>query len=190
MNLSKKIVLLAMVSGLFASGLGMSVSYADAAKDAAAAEKEKASKNPYPNDSGPATISDLASYSAEEQAGYKLMTVKCAACHTPSRPLNSQFVDLKAPEIAQLKASKPELFQNKEIWQIEEGIWQRYVKRMMAKPGCNINTEDGKKIFKFLVAYSKKAKVTNSAAWKGHRGKLVSDFKQQHPDKYKEIFGK
>ncbi len=161
--------------------------FADAAADA---EKEKALKNPYPNDLGPATV-DVSKYSAEAQAGYKIMLDKCAKCHTPSRPLNSQFVDLKADEIAAAKASNPEMFKDKLVWQVEDGIWQRYVKRMMAKPGCNISTDQGKKIWKFIVEDSKKRKTgANAAAWATHRRKLLADFKAKYPDKYKELFEK
>jgi hypothetical protein len=167
--------------------------HAQTAQDiaAAAAEKEKALKNPYPNDLGPDKITDLSKYTPEQQEGYKLMQTKCSACHTPSRPLNSQFVDLKADQIAAFKKSNPEVFKDKLVWQIEDGVWQRYVKRMMAKPGCNISQDQGKKIFRFLVEYSKREKLgANTAKWKEHRSKLLAEFKQKHPDKYKELFEK
>ncbi len=170
-------------------GLAVSVPYifADAAADA---EKEKALKNPYPNDFGPATV-DVSKYSAEAQAGYKIMQDKCAKCHAPSRPLNSQFVDLKADEIAKAKVSNPEMFKDKLIWQVEDGIWQRYVKRMMAKPGCNISSDQGKKIWKFVVEDSKKRKTgANAGTWAEHRKKLLAEFKQKYPARYTELFGK
>lgn len=154
----------------------------------AAAEKEKAMKNPYPNDFGPDKI-DVSKYSAEQQEGYKLMEDKCARCHSPARPLNSQFVDVKPEEVEALKKSNPEIFKDKLVWQVEAGIWQRYVKRMMAKPGCSMSNEEGKKIFRFLVADSKARKTgAAAAAWKTHRKKLVDDFKAKHPDRYKELF--
>ncbi len=158
------------------------------AQSAADAEKEKAMKNPYPNDLGPEKI-DVSKYTPEAQAGYKLLLDKCSRCHAPSRPLNSQFVDLKAPEIEALKKSNPEMLKDKTIWQIEDGIWQRYVKRMMAKPGCNISSEEGKKIWKFVVEDSKKRKTGAAAAkWSEHRKKLMADFKAKYPDRYKELF--
>ena len=154
----------------------------------AEAEKEKALKNPYPNDLGPDKI-DVSKYNPEQQEGYKLMLDKCAKCHTPSRPLNSQFVDLKVEDIAAMKKSNPEMFKDKLVWQIETGIWQRYVKRMMAKPGCNIADAEGKKIFKFLLEDSKRRKTgTAAATWSTHRKKLLADFKTKYPDHYKKLF--
>lgn len=154
----------------------------------AEAEKEKAMKNPYPNDLGSDKI-DVTSYSAELQQGYKLMQDKCAKCHTPSRPLNSQFVDLKPEEIAAAKKSNPEMFKDKLVWQVESGIWQRYIKRMMAKPGCNISTEEGKKIWKFIVEDSRKRKTgANASKWAADRKKLIASFKEKHAERYKELF--
>ena len=182
-------------SAVFILGLGLALfagSPARAAEPAssAAAEKEKAMKNPYPNDLGPDKI-DVSKYSPELQEGYKLLQDKCAKCHTPSRPLNSQFVDVKAEEMAALKASNPEIFKDKLVWQVETGIWQRYIKRMMAKPGCNIADAEGKKIFKFVVEDSKRRKTgAQAASWSAHRKKLLADFKAKYPDKYKELFEK
>lgn len=182
-----KKVLLYLLLATFGMGLGTSYIFADAAADA---EKEKALKNPYPNDLGPGTV-DVSGYSAESKEGYKIMVDRCARCHTPSRPLNSQFVEMKPEEIAAAKASNPEMFKDKLVWQIEDGIWQRYVKRMMAKPGCNIPPDQGKKIWKFMVEDSKKRKTgANAAAWATHRRKLLADFKAKYPEKYKELFEK
>ena len=132
----KKIV--SVISVLSISVIFFSISRssgADALSPAAAAqaEKEKAMKNPYPNDLGPDKI-DASRYAPEQQEGYKLLLDRCSRCHTPSRPLNSQFVDVKPEEIAELKKSSPEIFKDKLVWQVETGIWQRYIKRMMAKP--------------------------------------------------------
>lgn len=173
------------------ASFGLAFSVPQVSADAAAdAEKEKAMKNPYPNDLGPSTV-DVSQYSPEAQQGYKLMQDKCAKCHTPARPLNSQFLDLKADEIAKAKASNPEMFKDKLVWQVEDGIWQRYVKRMMAKPGCNISSEQGKKIWKFIVEDSKKRKTGAAAAgWAAHRKKLLSDFKEKYPARHKELFEK
>lgn len=155
---------------------------------AADAEKEKAMKNPYPNDLGPDKI-DVSKYPAELQEGYKLMTTKCSACHSAARPLHSQFVELKENEIAAMKKSNPEMFTDKLVWQVESGIWQRYVKRMMAKPGCNISSEEGKKIWKFMVEDSKRRKSGDQAkSWQQHRKKLLDDFRAKYPERYKELF--
>ncbi|MBI2915395.1 MAG: hypothetical protein HYY07_00890, partial [Elusimicrobia bacterium] len=134
---------------------------------------------------------DVSKYSAELQAGYKLMLDKCAKCHTPSRPLNSQFLDLKPEEIAAAKKTNPEIFKDKQVWQAESGIWQRYIKRMMAKPGCNISTEEGKKIWKFIVEDSKRRKTGAAAAsWSAQRKKFLADFKTKYPERHKELFEK
>src|SRR5437762_1393924 len=85
-------------------------------KSAAELEKEKAQKNPFPNDLGPDKI-DVSKYTAEQQEGYKLLQVRCARCHTPSRPLNSQYLQLKPEEQAQMKPSNPEIFKDKLVWQ-------------------------------------------------------------------------
>ena len=159
-------------------------------ESSADAEKEKAMKNPYPNDFGPDKI-DVSKYPAELQAGYKLTLEKCSKCHTASRVLNSQFVEIKEDEIAKLKTSQAEIFKDKLLWQVESGIWQRYVKRMMAKPGCNISSEEGKKIWKFVVEDSKQRKTGSASKnCRYHRTKLLADFKLKHPERHKELFGK
>lgn len=159
-----------------------------ASPSAADAEKEKALKNPYPNDLGPDKI-DVSKYPAELQEGYKLMVAKCSACHSASRPLHSQFVEMKEDEIAAMKKSNPEMFTDKLVWQVESGIWERYVKRMMAKPGCNISSQEGKKIWKFMVDDSKRRKTGEQAkAWQAQRKKLLDDFRAKYPARYKELF--
>jgi len=160
-----------------------------ASASAAALEREKAMKNPYPNDFGPDHV-DVSKYSPELQAGYKLMIEKCSKCHSASRVLNSQFIDLKEDEIAKLKNDQMDILKNKQIWQVESGIWQRYVKRMMSKPGCNISPDEGKRIWKFVVEDSKIRKTGPATeSWRSHRKKLLADFQDKHPDKYKELFG-
>ena len=172
------------------------------AEDAAyLAEKAKALQSPYANDLGPAEV-DVTSYPVDIQKTYKeLFLVKCQRCHQASRPLNSQFVEPSGPKeghqtkIAEWKASHPEMFQDKLVWQVEgksaagPGIWERYVKKMMAKPGCNISPEDGKKIWQFLTYDSEHRKTgPNAAKWAEHRRKLLADFKAQHPDRYRELY--
>jgi mono/diheme cytochrome c family protein len=191
--MKKTLVLILTLAALPLTGLR-------AADDAAAAaEKQKALANPYANDLGPAELpaATLASYPAEAQAGYKLLLVKCAKCHTPSRPLNSQFVEVpgkkeeKDAKLAALRKSEPQLFAAKHVWQVETGIWQRYVKRMMAKPGCEIAEAEGKAIYKFL-AHDSSARKTgkNAAIWKAKREKLLADFKVKFPAKYTELYEK
>lgn len=162
--------------------------YSQEQKSAAQAEKEKAIQNPYPNDLGLDKL-DVSNYTPEQQEGYKLMREKCAQCHTPSRPLNSQFLDVKPEELQALKKSNPEIFKDKLVWQAETGIWQRYIKRMMAKPGCNMSVDEGKKIWRFVVEDSKRRKTGAMATvWSAHRKKLIADFKEKYPARYKELF--
>ncbi len=73
---------------------------------------------------GPATI-DVSKYPQGIQDNYEIFSQKCTQCHKLSRPINSDYC---------IPAE-----------------WERYVKRMMHKPGSGINSADGKKIFEFLV---------------------------------------
>jgi|ERR1017187_8769688 hypothetical protein len=73
---------------------------------------------------GSATV-DISKYPDGIKENYQLFSEKCSQCHKLSRPINSDYA---IP--------------------VE---WERYVKRMMHKPGSGINTTDGKKIFDFLV---------------------------------------
>lgn len=173
----------------------MSAVPAFAADSAYEAEKAKALANPYANDTGPATI-DVSGYPVEHQKAYKeVLQVKCAKCHTPSRPLNSQFLEPmgskpeKEAKIASMKKSDPDMFASKNVWQPEADIWQRYVKRMMSKPGCEISEAEGKAVYQFLRYDSNQRKAgKNKAAWKAHREKLLADFKAKHPERYKELY--
>ena len=79
-------------------------------------------------DKGPATI-DVSKYPADMQSHYKLFVTRCAKCHTPARAINCDFA-------------------------LDEE-WERYVKRMMRKPGSGISPADGKKIFEFVTYDSK-----------------------------------
>lgn len=182
-------------------GLLLSAGIARAEDSSYEAEKAKALKNPYANDFGPASV-DVSSYPQEMQDTYKnLFLVRCQRCHQASRPLNSQFVEPSAPKeqhqavIAKWKAEHPEMFQDKLVWQIEgksasgPGIWERYVKKMMSKPGCNIAPAEGKKIWQFLCYDSEKRKTgANAAKWAEHRRKLLADFKAKYPDRYRELY--
>lgn len=82
-------------------------------------------------DKGPAKI-DVSKYPADMQAGYKLFATRCSKCHTIARAINSEFV--------------------------LEDEWERYVKRMMRKPGSGISANDGKIIYEFLAFDSKTRK--------------------------------
>lgn len=74
-------------------------------------------------DKGPADI-DVAGYPEENRGQYKLFKSRCGKCHTPARAVNSS---LALPD-----------------------EWERYIKRMMRKPGSGISPEDGKRIYEFL----------------------------------------
>jgi len=191
------VTLLALAAFGFAA-----VTPAHAAKSAAELEKEKALANPYPNDFGPDTLDEatLKSYPENIQEGYKLLRgsdakKNCQTCHTASRPLNSRFVEPegkdvaeKEAKIAQLKKEHPEYFKDGSVWQIEPEIWRRYVKRMMAKPGCGISNADGKKIWEFLVYDGWHRKVgANAEKWKAHREQLVNELKAKKPARYEEL---
>ena len=82
-------------------------------------------------DKGPATI-DVAKYPADMKARYKLFATRCSKCHTIARAINCEFV--------------------------LEDEWERYVKRMMRKPGSGISASDGQKIYEFLAFDSKTRK--------------------------------
>lgn len=82
-------------------------------------------------DKGPATI-DVSTYPADMKAGYKLFATRCSKCHTIARAINSEFV--------------------------LEDEWERYVKRMMRKPGSGISANDGKIIYDFMAFDSKTRK--------------------------------
>lgn len=82
-------------------------------------------------DKGPATI-DVSKYPPEMQAAYKTFSSKCSKCHTIARAINCDFA-------------------------LDEE-WERYVKRMMRKPGSEISSAEGKQIFEFLAHDSKARK--------------------------------
>ena len=198
--MNRVLTLVAVVGlGWGAFGLTRASAQEKKAKTPAELEKEKALANPYPNDLGPATLDEayLKSLSKDEQEGYKLLQVRCAKCHQPSRPLNSQFIEApgktdaeRDAALAKWKKDSPEMFKNKLAFQPEAHVWSRYVHRMMSKPGCDIPAPEGKKIWEFLVQDSVNRKTgKNLEKWEEHREKLIKEFKEQHPARYKELFG-
>lgn len=68
----------------------------------------------YPNDFGPAEI-DVTAYPKEQRLAYKVFAFKCQACHTIARPINSQFLELTAAEIAKAQRDEPELLSDPKI---------------------------------------------------------------------------
>ena len=179
----------------------LGASYATPAYAAEMSEKDKALSNPYPNDFGPDSLPAevLKTYPANVQAGYKkLVSPKagCAQCHSSARPLNSRFVEPEGgiddakqeATLAKMKKDQPELFLDGSVWQVETKIWSRYVKRMMNKPGCNLQKADGKSIYEFLSYDSVKRKTgVNAAKWAAHRKGLVEELKSKNPKRYEEL---
>jgi hypothetical protein len=183
------------------------------ARAAEMTEKEKALASPYPNDLGPDSLpADVVnSYPAEIQNGYHILKgeVKqdgkwvynngksgCVQCHTASRPLNSRFMEpaggmddaAQTANLAKLKTEQPEIFKDITIWQPEVKVFNRYVKRMMNKPGCSITKIEGKAIWEFLEYDGSHRKVgANAAAWAAHRKDLVGQFKTKYPKRYEEL---
>jgi hypothetical protein len=183
-NTVKRLIVVAVVAVLAAAP-----SRADDKKKEGAPESATAVSDLYPNDMGPAEV-DVSEYPKNIREGYKLMAFKCAACHTAARPINSQFLELSEEEEEQFKKDNPEIYKDERVVHIDEKIWNRYVKRMMAKPGCPVKGEDGKKIWEFLVWDSKARKTgPNAKAWAAHRRKLLDDFAKQHKQAYEKIFG-
>ena len=157
---------------------------------AAASEPESktAVSDLYPNDMGPDEI-DVSGYPKEMRDKYKVFKFKCAACHTIARPINSQFAELSEAETAELKKQDPKALADERLLMSDAGLWNRYVKRMMAKPGCPVG-KDGKAIWEFLV-YDSKARKTgpNLAGWLAHRRKLLHEYAEKYPGSYKKLFG-
>ena len=142
---------LVMAGFLFMTGTG--------ARAAAMTEKEKAQKEPFPNDLGPDAI-DVSTYPADMQDKYKMFTSQCNQCHVINRPINSEIFD--------------------------DAKWKRYVKRMKTKPGCTITK--AKEIYLFLAFDSVERKIKHKAEWKAHRVDLLTQFKAKFPDRYKLLF--
>jgi hypothetical protein len=90
-----------------------------------------------------------------------VFTEKCSQCHKLSRPVNCDYV--------------------------LPSEWERYVKRMMHKPGSGINATEGKKIFDFLVYDSS---VRKKALFDEKLAKATPEEKKAAEDKVKEITDK
>jgi hypothetical protein len=105
---------------------------------------------------------DVSKYPEAIRDNYQLFSERCAQCHKLNRPINSDYA---------LPAE-----------------WERYIKRMMHKPGSGISSADGKQIFDFLVYDSsirKKAMVDAklAAATSEEKAAAESKIKAIH-DKY------
>lgn len=111
-------------------------------------------------DRGPQTI-DVSAYPAPLQANYALFSTKCSQCHNLARPINSDFA---------LPAE-----------------WERYIKRMMRKPGSGISKDDGKKIFDFVVYDTT---IRKAALLQEKLNALSPEEKKAQEDKIAEIKSK
>lgn len=176
---------------------GLMAMIADAATgQAAKVQDTEAAKAPYANDLGPAEL-DVSDYPERIQKGYQLLQNRCARCHTAARPLNAEFVEVKGKLgdqktfIEDLKDNHPEMFGCEEVWKIEPGIWKRYVKRMMRKPGCKLKPKEARAVWEFLVYDGQHRKLGESRkSWREHREKLLAAFKEKHPQRYEMLYGK
>ncbi len=145
---------------------------------------------PFPNDDGPAQV-DVLKYPADIQADYRIFARRCSQCHTLSRPLNSQYLQLTAEEQKTAHEKEPDLFKNDKVWRISERIWTDYVKTMQGNQGAIIRPSEFDKIVEFLVYDSKVRKMgDHREAWRAQRQKLVDDFQKNNPKRYKELFEK
>lgn len=84
-------------------------------------------------DKGPSSI-DVSTYPRAVQADYRIFRERCSACHTLSRPINSDYA--------------------------LPNEWSLYILRMMSKPGANISANDSRRIYDFLV-YDSSARKSN-----------------------------
>lgn len=109
---------------------------------------------------GPATV-DVSKYPDGIKENYQVFSEKCTQCHKLSRPVNCDYV--------------------------LPSEWERYVKRMMHKPGSGINATEGKKIFDFLVYDSS---VRKKALFEEKLAKATPEEKKAAEDKVKEITDK
>lgn len=142
----------------------------------------------FPNDAGTEAV-DVSSYPVEVQKGYRLMLIKCSACHKVARPINAQYLELSEDEIKEMQAKQPAIFKSRLIWDIAPKAWSLKVHRMMLKPGSKIKPAEGKQIYEFLVYDSKIRKTgANAETWRKNREKLVREFYKENPDAYKTLF--
>lgn len=92
---------------------------------ARAGELDEETKRRIEKAEGGAKEVDVSNYPERIRDNYKVFSAKCAQCHSLARPINSEFA---LPD-----------------------EWERYVKRMMRKPGSGIEAADAKRIYDFLV---------------------------------------
>lgn len=110
------------------AGLGLAGALAALGAAVALGAQEQLDPRIAAYDKGPAAI-DVSRYPADMRGRYKTFASRCSKCHTLARAVNCDFA--------------------------LDDEWERYVKRMMRKPGSEINSAQGKEIYEFLAYDSK-----------------------------------
>lgn len=144
----------------------------------------------YANDFGSGVV-DENKIPQNLQNGYQLLRMKCSKCHSAARPLNAQYIEADESFRAKLLALNPKALDDANLLKLESDIWRRLVKRMMAKPGNNIQSTEGKEIHAFLVwLYLDRVGLNGVTAesWINHRRELLQEFKKKYPQKYKDLY--
>jgi len=119
----------------------------------------------FPEDLGPDALAyeQLAAYPPEQQANYVVFAQRCSKCHTPARPLNSQYASRQ--------------------------MWARYVTKMWRKTGSGISQQDAKRIIEFLVYDSGVRKLGRREEFEAHRRALFDEFKAKDPRAFDALYG-
>lgn len=159
-------------------------------------EMERSKRMPYANDFGSSTI-DVTGYPPEMQKIYtELVAPKCGRCHTMARVVDSEFVQptgdaaIRKEKITEWQQQHPEMFFERNVWRVGDAMWERYVRRMMAKPGSDISVAEVKEITEFLAYDSEQRKTgKNAQTWATYRRKLLAAFKQSNPKQSKALYG-
>jgi hypothetical protein len=138
-NLTKKIVTLAGLSAAFAFA-GTSEFNDPASTSVSTTSQSGVLLLP---DKGPDKI-NVTDYPAQQQAGYKLFSNKCASCHSLARPINTTMT---------------------------RDEWERDVKRMINKPNSGTNFTQGKQIVDFLAFDQTERKDKNPEGFATRKGK-------------------
>jgi hypothetical protein len=138
-NLTKTIVALATLSSAFAFAGTTEFINPD---PTSVSTISRSGDSPLP-DKGPDKI-NVTDYPAQQQAGYKLFSNKCAGCHTLARPINTTMT---------------------------RDEWERDVTRMINKPNSGTNVSQGKQIVEFLAFDQTERKDKNPEAFSTRKGK-------------------
>ncbi len=159
-------------------------------------EKSRA-KAPFPADLGPAKLEPelLETYPPDIQAGYQALLRNCGDCHSAARALNHWLIEPDGNTVGErdaavkaLRKASPEVFEDPTVWRIEPMGWNLFIKRKIRRPGYKIPPLEGVNIWRFLAYDGMRRKLgPNAAQWKAHRKKLLSSFRESHPERYLEL---